>query len=159
LRRDGSQPRRCGHQPQRDGGRNQPQNRRRDTREARLEKEKPTLGDRKPEAAQQAVPVENAIVKPVDGWKTWHRGKKQAAGRHGEPRELTRGDCGSRRILAAACRKVSCHATVAQHRRHAFKKEQTQNQDGYQKKCVAAQGHITGKNQTRNNIGRGALRC
>ncbi|PNF30540.1 hypothetical protein B7P43_G09927 [Cryptotermes secundus] len=61
----------------------------------------------------QEVPKEDAVVKPVKGWKKWHRGKKRAAGRREEPKELTQGDCGSQRILAAACRKVSHHATVA----------------------------------------------
>jgi hypothetical protein len=41
------------------------------------------------------VPKEDAIVKPVEGQKKWHRGRKLIAGRHGEPKELTQGDCGS----------------------------------------------------------------
>jgi hypothetical protein len=52
----------------------------RETTEVRLEKV-PTSVDRKPEAAQQEVPVENAVVKPNDGRKKRHKGKKQAAGR------------------------------------------------------------------------------
>jgi hypothetical protein len=37
-------------------------------------------------------------------------------------RELTRRNCGSRRNLAAACRKVSRRATVAWRKRNAFRK-------------------------------------
>jgi hypothetical protein len=61
--------------------------------EARLEKEEPTSVDRKPEAAEQReVPDEDAVVKPVKGRKKRHRGKRQAAGRRGKPKELTRRD-------------------------------------------------------------------
>jgi hypothetical protein len=35
------------------------------------------------------VPKKVAVVEPVKGWKKWHRGRKQAAGRRGEPKELT----------------------------------------------------------------------
>jgi hypothetical protein len=34
------------------------------------------------------VPREDAVVIPVRGWKRQHRGRKEAAGRHGEPMEL-----------------------------------------------------------------------
>jgi hypothetical protein len=52
-------------------------------------------------------------VKPIKGWKKRRRGKKQAAGRCEEPKELTWGENGSQRKLAATCRKVFCHAEVA----------------------------------------------
>jgi hypothetical protein len=61
----------------------------------------------------QQVPMEDAIVKPIGGRKKWHRGRHLAAGCRREPKELTRGDCGSQRKLAATCRKVSRHARVA----------------------------------------------
>jgi hypothetical protein len=54
----------------------------------------------------QEAPKEDVVVKPVKGRKKRHRGRMLAAGRHGEPKELTRGDCGSQRKLAATCRKV-----------------------------------------------------
>jgi hypothetical protein len=80
----------------------------------RLEEKEPASLDRKPEVAQQReVPNEDAVVKPVKGWKRRHRGKKEAAERCKEPEELTRGISGSRRKLAATCRKVSHHTTVA----------------------------------------------
>jgi hypothetical protein len=46
-----------------------------------------------------------------------HRDWHLAAGRRGEPKELTQGDCGSRRKLAATCRKVYRHARVAWRKR------------------------------------------
>jgi hypothetical protein len=60
-----------------------------------------------PEWEHREVPEEDAVVKPVEGRKKRHRGRKLAAGRRGEPKELTGGDCGSGRKFAAACRKVS----------------------------------------------------
>jgi hypothetical protein len=70
------------------------------------------------ESEHREVPKEYAAVKPVRGRKKRHRGRHLAAGRRGEPKELAQGDCGSRRKLAAACRKVSCRARVAWHRRN-----------------------------------------
>jgi hypothetical protein len=61
------------------------------------------------ESEHREVPKEDAIVKPVKGRKKRHK-------------ELTRGDCGSRRKLAAACRKVSRHAEVARRKRNVFRK-------------------------------------
>jgi hypothetical protein len=60
--------------------------------EERLEEGEPTSVDRKPEVAQQQeVPNKDAIMKPVKGRKKRYRGRKQAVGRRGEPKELTRG--------------------------------------------------------------------
>jgi hypothetical protein len=98
----------------------------------------------KPEMTpKQEAPVEDAVLKPVKGRKKRHRGQKQAAERCEEPNELTRGIFGSRRKLAAACRKVSRRATVARRRRDVFVIERAQNQDGYKKKCVADPGRMT----------------
>jgi hypothetical protein len=104
-----------------------------ETTEARLECEKPTPVDMESESEHREVPNENAVVKPVRGRKKRHRGPKQAAGRRGEPKELTRGDCGSRKKLAAACRKVSRHATVAWRKRNIFRKSWTQANCGPRK--------------------------
>jgi hypothetical protein len=73
---------------------------------------------------RQEVPKEDAAVtKPVNERRKWHRGRKSTEGRCGEPKELTRGNCGSWRKLAAACRKkVSRHATVAWRKRKLQKK-------------------------------------
>jgi ElaB/YqjD/DUF883 family membrane-anchored ribosome-binding protein len=86
-----------------------------------------TLAEPREEMMQSAeehreVPREDATVIPVRGRKRWHRGRKQAAGRHGEPKELTRGDHGSRKMLAAACRKASRRAAVAWRKRNVFRK-------------------------------------
>jgi hypothetical protein len=86
----------------------------------------------------QDVPREDAAVKPVRGQKRQHGGWKQAAGRHEEPKELTRGDCGSRKKLAAACRKASCRATVAWRKRNVFRKSWTHGNCGLRKEVTAA---------------------
>jgi hypothetical protein len=65
-------------------------------------------------------------VKPVKGRKKRHRDRKPAAGRRGEPNELTRGDCGSEKKLAAACKKITRRATVAWHIRNVLRKIVTQ---------------------------------
>jgi hypothetical protein len=111
---------------------------------SRLEEERPTSVETKPEVeTQDEVPNVDAVVQPVKGRKRRYRGKRKAARLRGKPKELTRGDCGSRRKLTAACRKVSRRATVARLRRDVFVKEWTQNQDGCQKKCVAHPGRLT----------------
>jgi hypothetical protein len=51
------------------------------------------------------VPKEGVAVKSSGTVNIQHRGPKQTAGRSGKPNELTRGDGGYRRKLAAACRK------------------------------------------------------
>jgi hypothetical protein len=94
-----------------------------ETTEARLESE----------SEHREVPNEDAVVKPVGGLKKRYRGWKQAAGRRGEPKELIRGDCGSRKKLAATCRKVSRCATVALRKRNIFRKSRTQANCGPRK--------------------------
>jgi hypothetical protein len=108
----------------------------RETTEAYLEEKQPTSLDRKPEVAKREVPNEDSVVKPVKRRKRRHRGKTKAARRREEPKKVTRGICGSRRKLAAACSKVSRRATVARCRRDDFKKERTQN--GCQRRLAAA---------------------
>jgi hypothetical protein len=46
-------------------------------------------------------------VKSLGTIKKRHSGRHLAAGQRGKPKELTRGESGSRRKLAAAYRKVS----------------------------------------------------
>jgi hypothetical protein len=112
--------------------------------EARLEVKELTSVETKPEVAQQREdPIEDAVVKPVKGWKKRHRDKKQAAGRRGEPKKLTRGDCGSRTMLASACRKVFRRATVVWRKRNIFKEISTQINCGPQKEVTAAGMKIT----------------
>jgi hypothetical protein len=76
------------------------------------------------------APEENAIVKLVRGLKTQCRFQKSTAGRRGEPKELTRGNCGPQRKLAVACRKVSCHAKVAWRNKYIVRKIRTHENCG-----------------------------
>jgi hypothetical protein len=71
------------------------------------------------------VPDEDAVEAPVRIRKRRHRGRKEAAGRRLEPKELNRGDRGSRKKLAPACRKASHRATVAWIKRNVFRKSWT----------------------------------
>jgi hypothetical protein len=91
----------------------------------------------------QEVPREDAAVIPVRGRKRRHRGREQAAGRRGEPKELTRGDCGSRKKLTAACRKASRRATLAWRKRNVFRKSWTHGNCGPRKDVTAAGRKIT----------------
>jgi hypothetical protein len=81
--------------------------------ETDTEKIEPDPGMMQSVVEHQVAPKDDAIVKLVKGWKKRHRGRKPAAGRRGEPKEMSRGDCGAGRKLAATCRKVSSCATVA----------------------------------------------
>jgi hypothetical protein len=45
------------------------------------------------ESEHREVPNEDAVLTPVKGQKKRHRGRHLTAGRRGEPKELTRGDC------------------------------------------------------------------
>jgi hypothetical protein len=78
----------------------------------------PDTGMMQSVAQHQVVPKEKAVVKPVKGRKKRLRGRKTAAGRCGEAKELTPSDCGSGKKLAAACRKVSSCAAVAWRKRN-----------------------------------------
>jgi hypothetical protein len=112
--------------------------------EERLEEEEPTSVDRKPEVVQREVPNEDAVVKPVNGRKKRQRGKRKAARRRGEPKKLTRGDCGSRMKLAAAWRKVSRRATVAWRKRNIFRKSTMQENWGSHDE-LATNRNMTGR--------------
>jgi hypothetical protein len=98
--------------------------------EADIEKTEPESGMMQSVTEHQEVPKEDAAVMPVKGLRKQRRGRKQAAGRREEPKELNRGICGSREKLAAACRKVSRHATVAWRKRNILRKSWTQRSCG-----------------------------
>jgi hypothetical protein len=70
--------------------------------------------DMESEVEHREVPMEEAAVKSLGTMKERKRGRHLAAGRHRESKEMTQGDCGSQRKLAATCRKVSRYAEVAQ---------------------------------------------
>jgi hypothetical protein len=95
------------------------------------------------ELEHQEAPKEDAVVKPVEGQNRRHRGRKQIARRRGEPKELNRGICGSRKKLAAACRKVSRRATVAWRKRNILRKSWTQRNCGLRKEVAAAGIKVT----------------
>jgi hypothetical protein len=103
-----------------------------------IEKIKADSGMMEFEVEHREAPEEDTIVKPVEGQNKQHRGQKQAAGRHGEPKELNRGICGSQKKLAAAWRKVSCHATVAWHKRKILRKSWTQGNCGLRQEFAAS---------------------
>jgi hypothetical protein len=106
--------------------------------EANTEKTEPDRGIIQSVAEHQEAPKEDAAVKPVKGRKKRHRGRKPAAERRGEPKELTRSDCGSGNNFAAACRKVSSCVTVALHRKNAVRRTGTQDICGPLSKLTAA---------------------
>jgi hypothetical protein len=119
-----------------------------ETAEARVECKEPTSGDMKayqettacheeterdtektepdPEmktvAENQEVPKVEAAVESSGTMKKRHTSRHLAVGRRGEPEGLNRGYCGSRRKLAAACRKVSRSRAVARRKRNVFRK-------------------------------------
>jgi hypothetical protein len=70
-------------------------------------------------------------------------GRHLAAGRHREPKELTRGFCGSWRKLAAACRKVPHRAAVAQCKRNIFGEIQIWRNRGSWSKLATAGMRMT----------------
>jgi hypothetical protein len=85
----------------------------------------------------------NAIEKPVRERKKQQRGRDLNEGRRREPKELTRGDWGSRGKLAAACRKVSRRATAAWRKRNASRKIRTQVNCGSRQKLDASRIRVT----------------
>jgi hypothetical protein len=109
-----------------------------ETTEARLESEEPTSVDMESEAVHEEFRMEEAAVKSSGTMKKRHRDRHLASERRGEPKELTRGICESRRKLAATCRKVSLRAAVAQHKKNVFRKILTQGNCGPRKKLAVA---------------------
>jgi hypothetical protein len=63
-----------------------------------LDSKEPNPEEMQSEVEHWKVPTEHAAV---ETGKTPNRGRHLAAGRHGKPEELTRGNFGSRRKLAA----------------------------------------------------------
>jgi hypothetical protein len=112
------------------------------------------------------VPRGDAVEIPVRRRKMRHRGRKEAAGRRLEPKELNRGDHGSRKKLAAACRKASRRVTVAWLKRNVFRKSWTCGYCGLWKEVIAYRKMVTrcGRNkrkvaQTSPTVGTFERRC
>jgi hypothetical protein len=91
----------------------------------------------------QEVPKDEAAVMPVGGLRKRRRDRNLAAERRQKPKELTRGDCRSRRKLAAACRKMSRRAAVAWRKRNIFRKIRPQGNCGPRKELAAAGRSMT----------------
>jgi hypothetical protein len=69
-------------------------------------------------AVHEEFRTEDAAVKSSGTMKKRHSGRNLAAGRRGKSKELTKGDYGSRRKLAAASRRMTHSTKVARRRRH-----------------------------------------
>jgi hypothetical protein len=101
------------------------------------------------------VSKEDSIVKSVKGRKTRHRGRKITTGRRAEPKELTRGDCGSRMKSAVSYRKVSCRVTVARCKRNVFRKIRTQGNCGPRKEFAVVSRKMTRSTKVAQRKGHG----
>jgi hypothetical protein len=86
----------------------------------------------------QDVSNEDVTVMPVRKPRKRCRVRKSTAGRRGEPKELNRENHGSRKMLAAACRKVSRHAAVIWRKRKLFQRTGTQEICGWCKELTIA---------------------
>jgi hypothetical protein len=86
----------------------------------------------------QEIPMGEATVMPVGEPRKRRRVRNLATGRHQKMEERTRGYCGPRRKLAAACRKVSCHAKVAWRKRNLIRKIRIQACSESQKELALA---------------------
>jgi hypothetical protein len=112
----------------------------------------------------QEIPKEEAAGMPVGGLRKRCRVWNLATKHHQKLKERTQGYCGSRRKLAATCRKVSCCAKVAWQKRNFFKNIQTQGNCGPRKElsagrnmthCAAVarcKGNFVRKRLTRDNV-------
>jgi hypothetical protein len=91
----------------------------------------------------QEIPKEETVVKLVKRRRRRHRGRDPAAGRRGEPKEPTRGDCESGKKLAVAWKKITRLATVAWRKRNVLRKIVTQGNCGPRSTLTAAGIMIT----------------
>jgi hypothetical protein len=115
-----------------------------DAMEVNPERKEPNSDEKEAVVERQEVPKEDApVAKTVNERRKWHRGRKLTAGRRGEPKELIREDCGSRRKLAAACRKVSRRAKVARRKRNVCRKIWTEVNCGSRSTLTAAGRRMT----------------
>jgi hypothetical protein len=73
----------------------------------------------------QEVPKEYSAEKPVGRLKKWHRGQNLDIEQRKKSKEWTQGNCGSRKKLAAASRKMTHRTGVAQRKVHVIRKNQT----------------------------------
>jgi hypothetical protein len=114
-----------------------------DAMEADTEKTDPDPGMMQSTVVHQEFSKNDAAVIPVKGRKKRRRARKPAAGRCGEPNELTRSDCGSGKHLAAACKKITRRATVAWRKRKVLRRIGTQEICEQRSKLTAAGIKVT----------------
>jgi hypothetical protein len=113
------------------------------TTEACLDSKELNPKDMESKLEHREAPTEEAAVKSSGTMKKRHRGQHLATGRRGEPKELTRGDCGSRRKLATVCTKISRCVAVARRKGNIFRKIRTQKNFGPRKELTAAGRKMT----------------
>jgi hypothetical protein len=110
--------------------------------------------DMESEVEQREIPTEEPAVKSSGSMKIWHRGRHLAAGRRGEPKELT-GDRACRTKLAATGRKVSRRAAAVRRKRNLFRKILTQRNYGPRKELAAGGRKMTHCAKVAQRKGRG----
>jgi hypothetical protein len=111
--------------------------------EADTEKTEPDPGMMKATEEHQEIPKGEATVMPVGEPRKQCRVRSLAAERRQKRKERTRGNRGSRRKSAAACRKVSRCARVAWHRKSVVRIIGTQENCGPRKEFAAARIRAT----------------
>jgi hypothetical protein len=102
------------------------------------EKTEPDPGMMQSTEKHQEIPKGEATVMPVGESRKRRRVRSLAAERRQKRKERTRGNHGSRRKSAAACRKVSRCARVAWHKKRVVRKIGTQENCGPRKEFAAA---------------------
>jgi hypothetical protein len=106
--------------------------------EADTEETEPDPGMMQTTEEHQEIPKGEAAVMPVGEPRKRCRVRSLAAERGQKRKERTRGNRGSRRKSAAACRKVSHCARVAWHRKSVVRNIGTQENCGPRKEFAAA---------------------
>jgi hypothetical protein len=96
--------------------------------EACLDSKELNLKGMESEVKCREVPTDEAAVKSSETMKKQHRRRHLAVERRGEPKELTRGICGSQK-LAIACRNMSRRARVAWCKRNIIRNKWTRAKD------------------------------
>jgi hypothetical protein len=92
---------------------------------------------------QQEITKEDSAVMAVGEPRKRRRVCNLAVERRQKRKERTRGNCGSRRKVAAACRKVSRHAKVAGRNRNLFRNVQTLEKCGWRKEFTVSRIRTT----------------
>jgi hypothetical protein len=94
-------------------------------------------------AGHQENPKGEAAVMTVEDARKRRRVQNPAAEHRQKRKERIQGNHGSRRKLAATCRKVSCHAKVAWQKRKLFRKIETLEKCGWRMESATARTRTT----------------